>query len=102
MPVVDRYLAGDDGRTALMAVIDDLEEITTLLAGERDEPPIVEDEELDARERLEQASIASVAAGEREVGEQLGKALVEDGSIVATGFVAESCTRARGKNWGGW
>jgi hypothetical protein len=31
-----------------------------------------------------------LAARKREVGEQLWKALVEDGSIVATGFVAET------------
>jgi hypothetical protein len=89
VPVVDRYLAGDDGRTALMAVIDDLEEIATLLAGERGEPPIVEDEEIDARERLEQSSIASVAAGEREGLEQSWKAMIEDGTIVAASLVAE-------------
>jgi hypothetical protein len=34
--------------------------------------------------------IAAVAARNGEVGEQLGKALIEDGAIVAAGFVAES------------
>ena len=40
-----------------------------------------------------QASVEDIdyrAAREREVGEQLWNSLVEDGSIVATGFVAES------------
>jgi hypothetical protein len=32
---------------------------------------------------------ATVAAGEREVGEQLGNALVENGAIVEASFVAE-------------
>jgi hypothetical protein len=53
------------------------------------EPPVVEDEQLHAAERPLDAGIATVAAGEREIGEQLGNALVEDGAIVATCFVAE-------------
>ena len=76
VPVVDRHLAGDDGRPALMAVIDDFEEITPLLGGEWREPPIVEDEELDPRQRLEEPSIASVAAGERKSFEQPWQAMV--------------------------
>ena len=48
MPMLDRHLAGDDGGAALMAVVDDLEEIAPLFAGERGEPPVVENEELDA------------------------------------------------------
>ena len=47
MPVLDRHLAGDDGRAALIAVVDDLEQVAALLAGERGEPPVVEDEEFD-------------------------------------------------------
>jgi putative transposase len=62
VPVLDRHLAGDDGRTALVAIVDHLEEIAPLIAGKRSEPPIVEDEEIDTRQRLEQASIAPVAA----------------------------------------
>jgi hypothetical protein len=33
--------------------------------------------------------IAAIAAGEREVGEELGNALIEDRAVVAAGFVAE-------------
>ena len=39
--------------------------------------------------RLEQPSVATVAAGEREGVEQAGHAMVEDGAIVAAGLVAE-------------
>jgi len=42
---------------------------------ERLEPPVVEDEQLHAAERALDAGIATVAAGEREIGEQLGNAL---------------------------
>jgi len=89
VPLLDRHLAGDHGRTALMAVIDHFEKIAALLAGERGESPVIEDEKIDARERLEQASIASVATGEREGLEQPGKTMIEDGTIIAAGLVAE-------------
>jgi hypothetical protein len=46
------------------AIIDDFEEIATLLAGERSEAPIVEDEQVDPRQHLEEPPIAAVAAGE--------------------------------------
>jgi hypothetical protein len=40
---LDRHLTGDNGRSALMAIVDNFEEITTLLAGKRGETPVVED-----------------------------------------------------------
>ncbi len=49
VPVLDWHLAGDDGRSALVGIVDDFEEIATLLAGERGEAPVVEDEEIDSR-----------------------------------------------------
>ncbi|MET4349905.1 hypothetical protein ABIC07_009434 [Bradyrhizobium sp. RT9a] len=49
MPIFDRYLAGDDGRSALVSIVDDFEEIATLLAGKRGEAPIIEDEQIDPR-----------------------------------------------------
>ena len=44
---------------------------------ERFEAPIIEDEELNAGEAAQDPGIAAVAAGERELGEQLGAALIE-------------------------
>ncbi|ESX81716.1 hypothetical protein X756_31340 [Mesorhizobium sp. LSHC412B00] len=54
-----------------------------------DRPPVVEDEELGAPERLEQAAIAPVAARQRERLEETRDAMIEHRSIVAAGFVAE-------------
>ena len=87
--MLDRHLTGDDGRSALVAIIDDFEEITTLVAGERGEAPIIEDEQVDPREHLEEPRIASVAAGERQSLEQPWQPMVEDGTVVAAGLVAE-------------
>jgi hypothetical protein len=41
VPMLDRHLTGDNGRSALVAIVDDFEEITTLVAGERSETPVV-------------------------------------------------------------
>ena len=40
MPAVDRDLTGDQQRAAVVAVVDDLEQIATLLGVERFRPPI--------------------------------------------------------------
>src|SRR5882757_4203266 len=72
-----------------MAVVDDLKEITTLVGGEWSQSPVVEDEEFDPRQRLEQACMASVAAGQRQGLEQPRHAMVEDGTIVAACLVAQ-------------
>ena len=42
-----------------------------------------------AAERSQDAGIAAVTAGEREIGKQLGNALIKDGAIIATGLVTE-------------
>ena len=89
MPFVDRDLAGEDGRAAAVAFFEDFVEIVAGAGVERLEPPVVEDEELDAGEGSHDAGIASVAAGQREIGEQLGDALVEHRAVVAAGLVAE-------------
>jgi hypothetical protein len=40
-------------------------------------------------ERPQEAGVTAVTAREREVGEELGNALIEDGAVVAASFVAE-------------
>ena len=42
VPLLDRQLAGDDGRAALGAVLDDLEQVGRLPAGERLHGEVVE------------------------------------------------------------
>jgi hypothetical protein len=89
MPVLDGELAGYDGRSPAVPFFENLQEIVSGLGVERLESPVVEDEELDAAERAGDAGIAAIAAGERQLAEQLGDALIEDGAIVAAGLVAK-------------
>ena len=73
VPFVNGDLAGDDRRSAAIALFENLEEIVTRSGIERLEAPVVEDEQLHVAERPLDAGISTVAAGEREIGEQLGE-----------------------------
>ena len=101
VPAIDRDLAGDQGCAVAIAFLDDLQQVATLVGSEGLEPPIVEDEQAHLAEPLHQPWIAAVAAGEREIGEQLGDALIEDGAVVATGLVAERAGEPRFADAGG-
>ncbi len=89
VPFVDRRLAGDDGTGAAMAVVDDLEDVATLLGRHGRQAPVVEDQELHACQALQQPCMASVTAGEGQRIEQARHAPVEHGAVVPAGFVAE-------------
>ena len=89
VPFIDRDLAGQNGRAAAISFFEDLVEITASATVERFEAPIIEDEKLDAVEAAHDAGVAAVAVGQREIGEELGNALIEDRTVVAAGLVAE-------------
>jgi hypothetical protein len=55
VPVLDRQLAGDERGAAVVPVIDKLQEIVALIGSKRREAPIVEDQQIDTRERAQQA-----------------------------------------------
>ena len=52
-------------------------------------PQSSRNEQLHTAECSQEAGVTTVTTGEREVGEELGNALVKDGTVVATGFVPE-------------
>src|SRR6202022_3199633 len=64
VPMFDGDLAGNDGRGATVAIIEDLQKVAPFGRIENREAPIVEDEELNPAEGFAQAAIAAVAAGE--------------------------------------
>ena len=95
VPFVDRDLAGEDGRSAVVAFFEDFVEIAASAGVEGIEAPIpgsspgTLDEELGAAQAAHDARVAPVAAGQGEIGEQLRDALIEHRAVVATGLVAE-------------
>src|SRR6266567_1922023 len=70
VPLIDGDLAGDDGRAAAVALLEDFEEVMASGGVERIETPIVEDEQLDAAEGSHDAGVSVIAAGEREIDAQ--------------------------------
>jgi hypothetical protein len=74
---------------ALVATFKDFEQVALLGFGEDGQPPVVEDQELDATEGLEQGGVSAVAAGERERLEEPRGAMIEDAASVPASFVAE-------------
>src|SRR5689334_2161697 len=95
MPAIDWDLAGDQQRAAIVAVVDDLEQIAALLGIERLRSPIVDDQQADAFERCQHPRQPAFAARLGEIGEQARSALVKDREAVAAGLVAESASQPR-------
>ena len=74
---------------AAVAIVDDLEEVAPLIGRQIGEAPVVEDEEFDAGDGLEQASMAAVAACQRQRIEQPRHAMIEHRAIVSAGLVRQ-------------
>jgi hypothetical protein len=62
VPLVDRDLAGDDRRSPTVAFFEDFEEVVTGGGIERRKTPIIEDEQLHAAERPQEAGVTAIAA----------------------------------------
>jgi hypothetical protein len=60
-----------------------------LIGGKRFGSPIVEDEQLDARERAQEPGVARIAVSDGEIGEEPRHAGVENGDVFSTRLVVE-------------
>jgi hypothetical protein len=100
VPAIDRELAGDQQGSPVVAIVDDLEQIAALLGIERFRPPIVDNQQAGAFERVHQPREPTFAARLGEIGEQAGGALVEHRKALAAGLVAESASQPRLANTG--
>ena len=89
VPGADRELAGDQGRSVGVAVLEDLQQVATLIWAEAVRSPVVEDQEVGSSEGAEEAGKAAVAAAKLEFGEQPWQTLVEDGAVLSAGHLAE-------------
>ena len=71
------------------ALFEDFEQIVTGAGVEGLEAEVVEDEKVGSAERFDKARMSPIAPGERQVLAQLRPAMIEDGAIVAAGFLAD-------------
>src|SRR3989442_3351595 len=63
VPLGGRQLARDDGRVGAIAILQDLEEVAALRILDRRQPPVVDDEDIEAGELCEQADISGIRPG---------------------------------------
>ena len=70
-----------------MSILHQLQQVASLLGRHRGKSPIVEDQELDARQGPEKASMAAVAARDERV-DQPRQPVIEHGAVVPAGLVA--------------
>ncbi len=88
-PLVERAIRGEDERATLVALTNDLVEIHGLLALERAQPEVVDDQEIGRREAQESAIVRGIRAGRAELREELMRRGVEDGVAGDAGAMAE-------------
>src|SRR5215471_4207885 len=72
-PFVQRAVRRDDERAALVALADDLVEVHGLLALERAEAQVVDDQQVGSREAGEAAVVGGVGAGGAELSESTSR-----------------------------
>jgi hypothetical protein len=87
--VVRGDLTGDEGGPAVIAVIEDFEEIAPAEIVEGSEAEVIEDEELGTGQALKELGVRAVALGEGELGEEAGESVVACGQAVTARLVTE-------------
>ena len=93
VPVFERQLAGDEYRSDVVAIFDDLEEISALVGIEGFRPPVIDDEQFDIGYRSQHAGIASIATRQGEGCEQARRSVIDDREIITAGFVAKRASQ---------
>lgn len=86
MPRLLWKLTRNDGRTGLMALVEDLQQIAPAFVGELGQRPFVDDQHLCLRQFC-QGLVVAVAASEGQVGEQARQAHMQGAVPVAAGLV---------------
>ena len=89
VPLLERELTGGQRRSGCVAVLEDFEQVATMVGVELGEAEVVEDEEVELGEGGEQFGIGCVATGDGDVVQESWDAQVQRGEAVATGLVGE-------------
>ena len=89
VPVRDGQLAGDEGRGAFGAVLDDLGEVAPLGVAKRREHPVVDRQQVELRQASQEPGVGAVAATDGQLMQQSRHADVACGEAAATGAFDE-------------
>src|SRR5271169_6061008 len=95
IPAVDRKLAGDDQGTSVVAILDDLQQITLLLGQQRFGSPIIEYEQVDAAELAHQLGVTTITTAQSQQGKQARDALIEHREVLPARLEAEGASQPR-------
>src|SRR5215471_3983609 len=76
MPAIHGDLRGNDRRAAVVAIVDDLHQVATLLGSEPGHDPVVEDQQSDPSELGQQPGGPAVDASEGELIDKPGQSLI--------------------------
>jgi hypothetical protein len=67
MPVLDRELAGDQGRARSMTLFDDFEGVSAFGVGERSQPQVVDHNQMGFGEAFQQGAIAAIGRNQMRI-----------------------------------
>jgi hypothetical protein len=87
------HLRGHQRRGSVIAVIQDLEQILRLKPGQRIAEPVIEDQQLDAGQRVEEIGVGAVGMCESRLMQETGGTLEADVEVLAAGSVGKSTSQ---------
>src|SRR5437773_1125423 len=87
VPLGGWQLARDD-RVGAIAILQELEEVAALRILDRRQPPVVDDEDIEAGELGEQADVGAIGPGQGELVEEARSPAVAGAIALATGYRA--------------
>ncbi len=93
VPVVHGDLAGNNGRALLVAILDNLKKIASLLVAELLRPPIVQDEKIGFGQALEHLCVTTVASCQGKRAKEPWYTVIGDGKIFSARLVAEGASQ---------
>ena len=93
VPLLDRIVAGNEGRAIAAAVVDDLEEIAVLTGADGGDAQIVDDEHAGFLNALEQLGQAAVGVSLLEGAEELGSGKLGRSEAIPAGLDTEGAAQ---------
>src|SRR6059036_3296188 len=93
VPLGGWQLARDDSRVGAIAILQDLEEVAALRILDRRQPPVVDDEDIEAGELGEQADVGAIGPGQGELVEEARSPAVAGAIALATAWCASAQAR---------
>ena len=101
MPFCHGHLSDDGCGRAAVTIVQDLEQILGLDAGQWVTQPVVEDQELNPGKGIEKLGVGAVGVGEGGLVQQARGALIANGKVLATSGVGESAGQKGSAHAGG-